>query len=138
MNKVQNYLEKLNELIKASMEAPFSWGVMDCCVFAAKAVDAQYGTEIEKDTHSYSTEIGANRFIKKHATSLETLIDTYLNPVEIGFAQRGDIVLFITDNGPTTGLMWLNGVWSTAPEGLRFFTDVNIIKAWREPKCHQQ
>lgn len=138
MTKTDNYLQKLAELIQASANVPFKWGVMDCCVFAAKAMDIQYDTNLVEETKSYTTEIGAHRIIKKKATDLSSFLDTYLKPIEPSFAQRGDIVLFMTDNGQTTGLMWLNGVWSVAPDGLKLFENVQIIKAWREPLCHQQ
>lgn len=135
--KLPGWQGRLLTTIEELKEVPFVWGQNDCCVFAAKCIDAQYGTEIAPSIiGEYDTELGAKRFTIKRAksSSITALIDTYLTErVDIKFAQRGDVVTFNGALGLTAGILWTGCIWAMGPNGVETIplNKVTITDVWR-------
>lgn len=129
---MQNHLLKINQYIKENMNRPFQWGEFDCCLFACDIVTLQDGDDFAKDVRGkYSTEVGSKRVLKKHFGSIENAFNS-LTEVGFNFVQRGDVVLFDTDNGQTMGVKMADGFWSVSETGLGIMKDISKpIGAWR-------
>lgn len=137
MNKTPGWQTRLLTTVKQLEAVPFEWGQNDCCIFAAKCIDAQYGTAISQDVvGKYNSEISCKRFMISRVkdTSLPKVLDSFL-PVRVDprLAQRGDVVMFNTDNGLTAGILWTGCVWAMGPSGATTFkrADIKLIDAWR-------
>lgn len=135
--KQAGWQTRLLTTIEELKEVPFVWGENDCCIFAAKCIDAQYGTEIAKEVvGQYSTELSCKRYMIKRAktTQLASVLDTFL-PVRLTpkYAQRGDVVLFEGALGPTAGVLWAGYVWAMGPDGVETIPvqTITITDVWR-------
>ena len=81
---------------------PFTWGVLDCCQFAAKVAEKITGTDYSKG-FLYASEDAAEEIINS-ADGLENLITEILKSesVSVDFLKVGDPVLL---NIPVMGNM---------------------------------
>lgn len=135
--KTAGWQGRLLTTIKGLEGAPFVWGQNDCCIFAAKCVDAQYETEIASSIiGAYDSEMSARRFTIKRAksSSIAALIDTYLTErVDPKFAQRGDVITFNGALGLTAGILWTGNIWAMGPNGVETISlkNVTITDVWR-------
>ena len=127
-------LPKINEYLVAHKDAPFEWGVFDCCLMAADIVKlAGLGDPAEGVRGSYSTPSGARKVLKKHFDGLIENAFSHLPEVDPAFAQRGDLILYETSNGNVMAVKWVGGSYCISPEdgmGVMIETD-KPIKAWR-------
>lgn len=135
--KLPGWQTRLLTTIEELTKTPFAWGENDCCIFAAKCIDAQYGTEIAKEAiGQYSTEVGCKRFMLNRAktTQLPAVLDTFL-PVRETFkyAQRGDVVTFEGALGLTAGVLWTGHIWAMGPDGVEIIPlkYLSITDVWR-------
>lgn len=126
-------LPKINSYLKENSDRDFSWGEFDCCLFACDIVVLAGGEDFAKDVRGkYSSEQGAKRVLKSEFGSIENAFSS-LPEVLPAFAQRGDLVLFDTENGKVMALAWACGYIAISPDnGLGFMKDTSKpIKAWR-------
>lgn len=135
--KLPNWQARLLTTIEELKETPFVWGQNDCCIFAAKCIDAQYGTEIAPGVvGEYDSELSCKRYMIKRAksASLATVLDTFLPVrVEKKYAQRGDVVTFEGALGLTAGVLWTGYLWAMGPNGVETIPLhlINIVDVWR-------
>lgn len=137
MRRREDWPARLNALIEASLRRPFAWGAHDCCLFAAAAVQAMTGVDPAEDLRgTYKTPAGAARALKRYG-GVEGAAATFAGAhgfAEIPplLAQRGDVVLLATPNGPALGVIDLRGhIAATGPEGLIFQPPTAALRAWR-------
>ncbi len=123
------------DLVDAKKNTEFKWGETDCALFAADAVKIMTDTDFAEEFRGkYKSKSGAAKVLKDLGfKDLDAAISSKFEPIDRNFSQRGDVVLFQTDLGPTTGIYWNGGAFSTAPEGVRLFPSIHmqILKAWR-------
>lgn len=137
MSKTQGWQTRLLTTIEEMKLSPFAWGQNDCCIFAFKCLDAQYGTKIaEQAIGEYDSILSCKRFMLKRArtTSLAPVIDTFVpNRVDINLAQRGDLVTFEGEQGETASIMWSGYIWAMGPDGVVVLplNKVKLLDAWR-------
>lgn len=133
--KKLNWQVEFLEMVGSRADQPFEWGVNDCALFAADAVLIMTGTDYAEEFRgNYDSEGGAKiELSKANKNGLVGVLNDKLEPIDLDFCQRGDVVLFRTELGPTTGIYWHGGAFSTAPDGVRLFENVHdhLIKAWR-------
>ena len=135
--KTPGWQTRLLETVEGLKETPFAWGQNDCCIFAAKCLDAQYDTHIADGVvGQYETELGCKKFMirRSGSTDLNAVLSTFLtNRIHKNFAQRGDLVVFDGDFGPTAGILWSGAIWAMGPDGVATLRvqDVNITDVWR-------
>lgn len=111
---------------------PFEWGVLDCCLFAARVAERIEGVDYAAG-FSHHDENSAAQYIAT-AGGLEQLITTTLDrdPVEINQLQCGDPVLL---NLPTVGdvLGVYNGSDAIVktPNHAIIISSSRILKGWQ-------
>lgn len=127
----ENWQRLFHDFIEARSDAPFAWGVNDCCTFAADAVLAMTGADLAAEYRGQYSDLftaqvrmatvtgvgGATvEDVLAHAATQFAL--TELSSVKL--AQRGDLVVFDGEEGPSVGVVYLNGVHAAfvAPDGL--------------------
>ena len=116
MTRFEDWETRLAEAL-ADMSAP-QWGKNDCAMRAFGAIAAITGVDIgEPWRGQYSTEFGALRQIVEFGcTDMEGVAEKLagqhgLEEVPVLTAQRGDLVLVDSDQGPALGIVGLDGWW---------------------------
>lgn len=103
--RISAWEDALVNYIAIKRHEPFNYGVNDCCLFAAGAVEAITGEdpmpEFRGKYDSLKTSLIAIRDIG--AGTLEATMDGKFPEVEIGHAQRGDLAFFDDSVGVVMG-----------------------------------
>ncbi|GED45276.1 hypothetical protein HME01_11280 [Vreelandella aquamarina] len=119
MPRYRDWTTQLHHVIQAASERPFSWGEFDCCLFTADCCIAICGIDpAEKYRGRYTTEIGAKRVLRNTHGSLEGAWDACFKRVPVAMRQRGDVVLFDSENGRCVGVVWANAIWAVTDDGV--------------------
>jgi hypothetical protein len=119
--------------IEAARAKPFAWGVNDCCLFTAGAVDALTGsTYAAQVAANYTDEASALAYLASF-DSFEAAISHWADAPSLApnFAGPGDIVLIDTRSGPTAGVCLGVHCAFVAPGGLAYLPRVCIARCWR-------
>lgn len=123
--------QRLHAYLVENRGAVFAWGITDCALFAAGAVEAMTGDDPAAAYRGkYRTAAGsAKALVKFGAGTLEATIDAAFEPIGRAFARRGDLVmydgavgicvggdaLFVGEEGGAAGLVRVPRVqWSKA------------------------
>ncbi|MDQ1081454.1 DUF6950 family protein [Pseudoroseomonas cervicalis] len=132
--RVQDWPERLAELIEARREMPFTWGLHDCCTFAADAAVALTGSDpMAQFRGRYSDEEGAAAMVgqggleEKVAAELAAWGAREIRPA---FAQRGDWALVMVGNDLMSGVVIGAEVAVPGPDGLRFVSLQAARRCW--------
>lgn len=140
MERHQDWPEQLAAFLDQRQAAAFAWGKNDCALFTCDAVLAITGVDMAEGFRGkYSTLAGATKTIRQFAggglAELAAKVTAALSAPEIHplKAQRGDVVLFETEQGPALGIVDLNGVWArtVGPEGAVDVPVKQCTRAWR-------
>jgi hypothetical protein len=103
--RISTWEEALSNYIITKRHEPFEYGVNDCCLFAAGAVEAITGedpmSEFRGKYDSLKTSLKAIKDIG--AGTLEATMDGKFPEVAIGHAQRGDLAFFNDSVGVVVG-----------------------------------
>jgi len=96
----EDWLTRLWEQVAAAESRAFEWGEHDCCLFAARCVDAMTDSAIAAELQAeYRDKPSALRFIARHG-SLEAAVTARMGePVRWWKAKRGDLCLMPTPDG---------------------------------------
>lgn len=124
---------KLEAFLLDRRNAPFKWGENDCCLFVADAVKALHGIDYAKELRGYTTRFGAARRIYK-AGGLSSIVDAMLSPISPALARRGDVVMFVAQDGEALGLCVGSKFAAAGLDGVRFFGLEHAKRAWRCPR----
>lgn len=127
--------------LRQHAKSPFAWGVHDCCLSAANAIQSFTGVDIADQFRGrYTDETSAFALIKK-VTGGSTVADAaaycanrhglteYEHPL---MAQRGDLVVVRNGENLIAGIVHLNGkhVVSISEKGLIRLPISKVIRAW--------
>ena len=103
--RISTWEEALADYIAIKRHEPFEYGVNDCCLFAAGAVEAITGedpmSEFRGKYDSLKTSLKAIKEIG--AGTLEATLDGKFSEAAIGYAQRGDLSFFDDSIGVVMG-----------------------------------
>lgn len=123
-------LAELPEIFDRYRYAPFEWGTLDCCLFAANVVRDLTGVDYAADFRDmYDTETGALKIIAAHG-SMEEFLHNMLGDSQAPLtARRGDFVLGQPEN-PALGICDGSGAVFKAPDGLTRLPLADCIRAW--------
>ena len=103
--RISTWEDALSNYIATKRHDPFEYGVNDCCLFAAGAVEAITGkdpmSEFRGKYDSLKTSLKAIKDIG--AGTLEATMDNKFPEVAIGHAQRGDLAFFNESVGVVVG-----------------------------------
>lgn len=133
MARREDWPLRLNAAIEAARERPFSWGKQDCCMFAAGVVRDLTGKDLAapfRDAYAGRDEAG---LLLAELGGVEALATAFLGEPLPGpaFAQRGDVVMVQTDEGPALGICDGAAAWFPGPRGLVHRPMGDWRKAWR-------
>ena len=105
--RLQNWPERLGDVITQARADTFEWGRNDCVLFAARCVEAVTGEHpCPELIGAYSTEAGALAALS--GAGFSSLAEAFAARVgaerPVPFAQRGDLVVFGGFVGGVVGL----------------------------------
>ena len=127
MGRVENWESVLIAEIEAGDQKAFRWGVHDCVTFARKTVEAITGEKVQIPT--WKTKKEAIELLREKP--LDEYVDEYLEPIDINFARRGDVVATMTDQGMALGIFVSPTGAFASKNGISYVPRDNLIKAWR-------
>ncbi len=131
MNRRYDWASQMYSVIDAHIDSPFEWGLNDCCLFAARVVDAMCGTahEVELTKH-YSDEASALQYIENFG-GIAKAVETYLGKsLTDGRPNRGDVILFSGENGETIGVCCGLYIAAMGAEGIVTTNRSTVICYW--------
>lgn len=129
--KHPDWQNRLNAVMKAAIERPFSWGQHDCCLFAADCAEAITGNDFAAGWRgTYDSETGAKKAILRGGGSLEKVLARYLDEVPVKLAQRGDIAVVENAGSRCAGVVYSGAVWVPGENGLVGLR-VKPLSVWR-------
>jgi len=127
-----DWVSRLWDTMNVWHSANFDYGHHDCCLFAARCIDAITGTDREKELLTqYHDERTAMRFIAKSGGIVPAISERLGEPVDGYCARRGDVCLVPTENGDGVGVCVGTTVAVAAETGLEFYPLSTTIKHWR-------
>jgi hypothetical protein len=128
MMRVAIWEEALSDYISSKRDEPFQYGVNDCCMFAAGAVEAMTGVDpMEEFKGTYSDLRGSIKVLKEIGEGdLETTLDNKFEEVAISYAQRGDLAFF----DESVGVIMGSFAYFVSDEGLERIPREMWEKCW--------
>jgi len=92
VNRVPDWMVRLDELVRARATEPYTWGQYDCCTLVADVVlaitDVDHLAELRG---TYSTMAEAYRLLGRHGGLAVAITARLGEPLPVGLAQVGDI-----------------------------------------------
>jgi hypothetical protein len=103
--RINSWEDALSNYIATKRHEPFDYGVNDCCLFAAGAVEAITTEDpMPEFRGKYDSLKGSLKAIKDiGAGTLEKTLDGKFPEVSIGYAHRGDLAFFDGSVGVVMG-----------------------------------
>ena len=118
-------------VLDAYSRAPFEYGKHDCCLFAARCLDAVCGGDYAaRLSKCYRDKAGSRRFIAKHG-GLAPAVSSFLGPLQSGLPSRGDVTLVDTEDGDGVGVCCGATIAVAADDGLEFYPLSAARGYWR-------
>ncbi len=126
-----DWCEKLYEQIDAHLHRSFSWGDNDCCLFAARAVDAMCDSNHEMVLREkYQDEASALEYIARSG-GIAAAVDTFIGSHKVeARPMRGDVVLFEGSNGETLGICLGRYTAAMGTDGVVYADRPKVICYW--------
>lgn len=126
--RISTWEAALAEYIESKRDAPFQYGVNDCCMFAAGAVLAMTSEDPMAEFRGcYKSAASSVRALKEIGQGdLEATIDAKFPVIPVGSAQRGDLAYF--DN--SIGVIMGGWAWFVSDDGLERVPRSMWDKAW--------
>ena len=140
MKRVENWEKELANFLEKRQNMPFKWGQNDCVIFPHRAAQAITGYNYVSDNNScgrgYRTRAAATKVLKEHFNKkIENVFTHYFGEPreDIGFARRGDIVLFKNGRNLVGGVIDNTGryIASAGPNGIARHPKKLALKYWR-------
>jgi hypothetical protein len=125
MDALQKYLDSVRD-------QPFQWGEHDCALFAAKGVDAVFGTSFVSRVKAFGCKSAREyRIMCRGGTTLEALTTAELGKPVSGELQRCDVVLVRLGYRTVLGLAVPPLVLIAGEDGLIPVPGNLVDRAWR-------
>jgi len=128
---------KLNAFIEERRNAPFQWGVNDCCLFACDAVKSICGYDFAESLRgTYSTAYGAGKvYLKLKVKDVSELGWKYvdegkLSIVDIRKANRGDFLVYANCKNRSLGISIGECGAFVSEKGLAFIPRIECVTAF--------
>ena len=120
---------------------PLTWGLHDCCLFAADFVSKLYGRDYGEWARGiYKTALGARRALRKFCggdvTTLFEMFENRANWKEIlpVLAKSGNVCTIETPYGIAAAVVWRGRILAQGPQGVVSLPLNKIIRSWEVPK----
>lgn len=103
--RISCWEEALSDYMAIKRHEPFEYGVNDCCLFAAGAVEAITGEDPMPEFRGKYDSLKTSLQVIKNigAGTLEATMDAKFSEVQISHAQRGDLAFFDGSVGVVMG-----------------------------------
>lgn len=132
MARKSNWPHDLHQFIATRRAMPFAWGTNDCATFAADWVAILTGVDHAAGLRGvYSTALGAARILDASGGLEGIAARTGFKEVGPAYAQRGDLVIFDDENGPTLGVCDGKHSAFAHADGVAFRMTLECRRAWR-------
>jgi hypothetical protein len=114
--RLPDWETRLAAAMRPHMQAPMQYGVCDCFIICADAVRAVTGNDPFKGVRGrYKTETGAAKLLRKRGfNSVQDAWASLFEPIHPAVAQRGDILIFDTDEGIAGAPLLTQGAFGKA------------------------
>jgi hypothetical protein len=136
----QDWQSRFAKFLEERQNMPFKWGQQDCIIFAARAAQAMTGynfvAENKREGRGYKTRAQAEAMLDEHFKGkIQNVFTFFLGKPrkDIGFAQRGDIVL-IKNRGEFAGGVIDNtgrSIVCAGPRGLMRLKKAEALMYWK-------
>jgi hypothetical protein len=132
--RLPDWEERLATLTHEAQTRVFGWGMFDCCVFAAEAVEAVTGRNpMDRVRTLYDDAATAARLVRRLGGLREAV--THALGVEptaaVKCAQRGDIVLVRQPKQPALGVVIGQSALVPLAHGVQRVSMGDWLAAWR-------
>lgn len=132
--RLPDWDRRLALVTEKHMRLPGEWGVSDCLLTAADAIEAVTGEDVMARWRGrYSTEKGAARLLRKEKckTVDDAMRDVFgLEPKGRLLAQRGDVGTIEIGGEIVAGYFCELGFATKGPEGLAFHPVTAVLTAY--------
>lgn len=95
--RLEDWEQRLSEVIYKSQHRPFKYGSNDCALFVARCIEAVTGEKVAEDVlETYTSEIGALRIVASNGGTLRAAVSKIIHreAQEIDKVQAGDPILY--------------------------------------------
>lgn len=135
MQRLPDWPERLAAYVEARRHMPFDWGVNDCVLFAAGALDAMTeGLRLSFDQRMWADAAEAAYILKKLGGLQAACRESLGEPIEgdqAALVGRGGVVCVDLEGRPTLGIALGNGCWcGPGADGLVFRPMAEVRLAW--------
>lgn len=134
MTRLPDWDRRLALVTEKHMRLPGEWGVSDCLLTAADAIEAVTGNDVmAKWRGRYKTETGAARMLRREGC--ETVDDAMrlvfgLKPKGRLMAQRGDVGTMMRGDEIVAGYFCEHGFAAKGEGGLVFHPVTDVLAAY--------
>ncbi|KZN30053.1 hypothetical protein N480_03665 [Pseudoalteromonas luteoviolacea S2607] len=110
----------LQRYLDTCEDKAFCFGTFDCCLFVADWLKVVNGVDVAADFRGrYKSAIGAKRRLSRLGFSdIQSVFKHHLKPIDIAYAQRGDIALVEFEGDLVGGIVCMNNVYCVTDIGL--------------------
>lgn len=131
--RIDGWESRLIDLIDSMRSQSFALGESDCCRFSCRLVQAMTGENHWPKFFGYTSKRDVALIIAKYGRKVDDVISFILGkPINIRFAQRGDICCFESvDLGRALGVCIGENAVFLAPFGIIFIPTLVCSAAWR-------
>jgi hypothetical protein len=126
--RISTWEDALADYIAIKRHEPFEYGVNDCCLFAAGAVEAITGEDPMPEFRGQYDSLKTSLKVIKEigAGTLEATMDNKFSEVAISHAQRGDLAFF----GESVGVVMGGFAYFVSDDGLERINRSFWDKCW--------
>lgn len=130
--RLHAWQEHFAALVAQRMHAPFEWGVHDCCLWAADAVQAITGADVAADVRGqYSTAMQAGKLLQKLGGVAEIACARLGPVVTPALAQVGDVGLTTHEGRDVLAVCGGGHFLAPGPAGLQPVGMAQVRRVWR-------
>jgi len=127
---------KFEQYIEQARKHEFEWGKHDCISFVNNCYLSLYNKVLVPEAvNRYTTEFGAMRaLVEETGGHYDKLIDRYLQKINPKLAQKGDVVMYATNNYKNeyaVGICVGKDFCAVTSVGLKFINMNDAIYAWK-------
>ena len=137
MRRIPDWPERLQRYVKQNRDEPFSWGEMDCVLFACDVVHELTAVDFaEAFRGTYSDKRGAAVALRAFASgglldAVQKMAAAHDCPeISVTRARRGDVVMCDQDGMKALGICLGATFAAAGPEGLMFHKMLRAERAW--------
>lgn len=132
LHRLPDWRLRLDALIYSRLHAPFAWGVNDCAIFAADAIEACTGIDVAPDLRGHLTARQAVRVLHRYDGVAGIAASRLSSLISVPSARPGDVVAVPIGRRLALGVMH-DGDMVLGPShaGLAAVPRAQALLAWR-------